>query len=105
MGRARGAGLRGGVVAGVDAGAVLDQLAQLVRVRRALDGDLHRDEPLVVERGERLVEGLHAVLALTRLHHRVNLVHLVLADEVADGGVRDEDFQRHRAAAAVGARD
>ncbi len=83
---------------------MLDQLAQLVRVRGALHRHVERDEALVVERGERLIEGLHPVLALPRLHHRVNLVHLVLADEVADGRVRDEDFQTHRAPAPVGAR-
>src|SRR5919107_589828 len=91
--------------AGVDARAVLDQLAQLVGVRRALHRDLDRDEALVVERGERLVEGLHAVLALARLHHRVNLVNLVLADEVAYGRVGHEYFERHAAPAPVGARD
>jgi len=102
--RARGA--RGGAgAAGVDAGAVFDQLAQLIGVRATLHGHVHRDEPLVVERGERLVEGLHAVLALAGLHHRVNLVDLVLADQVADGRVGDEDLQGHRAAPAVGARD
>src|SRR5215212_5757319 len=95
----------GGAVACVDARAVLDQLAQLVRVRRPLHRHLDGDEALVVERGERLVEGLHAVLALAGLHHRVNLVHLVLADEVADGRVGDENFERHRATAAVRARD
>src|SRR5215204_3053525 len=95
----------GGAVAGVDARAVLDQLAQLVGVGGPLHRRLDGDEPLVVERGQRLVEGLHAVLALAGLHHRVDLVHLVLADEVADGRVGDEYLQRHRAPAAVGARD
>ncbi len=98
------AGRGGSAVARVDARAVLDQLAQLVGVRRTLHRHLDGDEPLVVERGERLVQGLHAVLALSGLHHRVNLVHLVLADEVADGRVRDEDFERHAAPAPVGTR-
>lgn len=59
----------------------------------------------MVERRERLVEGLHAVLALSRLHHRVDLVNLVLADEVTYRGVGHEDFERHAAASAVGAGD
>src|SRR5205085_1470073 len=65
----------------------------------AIDGD----DALVVERGERLVERLHAVLALAGLHHRVNLVHLVLADEVAYGRVGHENLQRHDATAPVSA--
>ncbi len=43
---------------------------------------------LEVEVGQALVEGLHAVLGLAGLHHAVDLVDLVLADQVADRRVR-----------------
>ncbi len=52
------------------------------------------------ERGERLVERLHPVLVLSGLHHRVDLVELVLADEVPDRGRRDEDLHREAPALA-----
>src|ERR1043165_5672560 len=61
----------------VDAGTTIDQLAQLIDIRRTLQRRLHIDLALVIQRGQRLIESLHAVLVLARLHHRVDLVHLV----------------------------
>jgi hypothetical protein len=52
---------------------------------------------------QRVVHRLHAVL-LSGLHHRVDLVHLVVADEGPDGWRRDEDLGSHRAAAPLGPR-
>src|SRR6266513_1119318 len=86
------------------AGAAGDHLLQLVGVRRARQRHLQRNLFLEVERGQRLVEGLHPVLRLSGLHHRVDLVDLVLADEIADGRVRHEDLHGHHAAVAVGLR-
>src|SRR5436305_2904316 len=87
---------------GVEAGgAAVDDLLQLVRIGRAGEGRLQRDQPLEVQGGQRLVEGLHPVLGLAGLHHAVDLVHLVLADQVADGGAGDQDLNRHRATLAL----
>ena len=44
--------------------------------------------PALDQRRERLVQRLHAELRLADLHLRVDLVDLVLADQVPDGGVR-----------------
>ena len=46
-----------------------------------------------------LVQGLHAVL-LSGLDGRVHLGHLVLSNQVADGGCTDHDFVRSDASAA-----
>ena len=63
-----------------------------------------RDLAFVIKRGQRLIEGLHSVLVLAGLHHRVDLVDLVFADQVSDGAVGNQDFERHRAAASFSAR-
>ena len=60
-----------------------------------------RDLLAHVQRRQRLVERLHAELLLAGLHRRVDLVDLVLADQVADGGRRHQDLQRHDAPAAA----
>ena len=73
----------------------VDDLLQLVRVGRARERRLQGDHALEVERRQRLVERLHAVLGLAGLHHAVDLVHLVLADQVADRRVGDQDLHRH----------
>ncbi len=52
----------------------------------------------MVKRRERLVERLHPVLGLTRLHHRIDLMNLVLTDQIADRGIRHQDFHRHDSA-------
>src|SRR6185503_3258184 len=49
---------------------------------------------------ERVVQRLHAVL-LSRLHRRLDLVHLVVADQGADRGRTDHDFRGHDAAASL----
>ncbi len=69
----------------------------------AVESGLQGDQAFEVQGGERLIEGLHAVLRLPGLHHAVDLVHLVLADEVADGGVGNEDLHRERPPLAGGA--
>src|SRR5688572_6502550 len=83
-------------------GSPVDDLLQLVGEGRAVHRGLQRDQALEVEGGERLVVGLHAVLRLAGLHHAVDLVHLVLADQVADRRVGDQDLQRQGAPLAVG---
>ena len=75
-------------------GASLDHHAELVGLERAPHGLFERDEPPRVEREERLVQRLHAVLVLADLHRAVDLVDLVLADQVPDGGVRDQHLDR-----------
>src|SRR5262249_55542721 len=57
--------------------AARDHLLQLVGIRGARERDLERDQFPEVERGQRLVEGLHPVLGLAGLHHRIDLVDLV----------------------------
>lgn len=47
----------------------------------------------MIESGQSLIEGLHAVLVLTGLHHRIDLMDLVFADQVSDGGVGDQDLK------------
>src|SRR3954466_1364679 len=54
-----------------------------------------------VELEQGIVHGLHAEL-LARLHGRVDLVNLVVADERADGGRCHHDFGGHAAAPAFG---
>ena len=73
--------------------AAAEHVAQLVGVGGAAEGLVQRDEPLLHEGRQRLVDGLHAVLLLADLHLRVDLVDLVLADQVPDGGVGDHDLQ------------
>src|SRR5690606_978130 len=60
---------------------------------------LARDHAALDQVLEVLVEGHHAVL-LAGLDRRVHLRHLVLADQVADGGDADHDFPGRGAAAA-----
>src|SRR3954453_16160578 len=79
------------------------QAAQLLGGRgtrlRELAGDLLAPHQV----GERGVHRLHAVLA-TGLEHRVDLVGLALADQVADGRRGDEHLGGADAARAVGCR-
>src|SRR6185503_8415747 len=62
-----------------------DQILKLVGVRRTSHRHLERYLLLEVQAHKRLVEGLHPELLLPGLHHRVNLVDLVLANQIADG--------------------
>src|SRR5262249_35857118 len=77
---------------------------ELLRIGGARHRLLERDLTAQKQRRQRLVERLHAVLALSDLHLRVDLMQLVLADQVSDGRVRDQDLERHHAARAGGAR-
>src|SRR5690606_9075003 len=87
------------------AAAALDQVLQLLHVVAARHRVVEADQPPLVERRERLVHGLHPVLVLADLHLRVDLMDLVLADQVADRGVRDHQLDREHAARAVRARE
>ena len=58
----------------------------------------------MVESGQRLIEGLHTVLVLTGLHHRVDLMDLVFADQVSDSGIGNKYLEAHYSAAAFSAR-
>src|SRR6185503_4184323 len=91
-------------VARVDAGATIDQLAQLVDVRRTLHGGIQSDLALVIERGQCLVESLHAVLVLASLHHRIDLVDFVFTNQISNSALRHEDLERHRTSASFSAR-
>src|SRR5688572_6355055 len=88
--------------AGHDARATVDHFLQLFAVRRRVHRDIERDLAPEIQRRERLVHGLHAELFLPGLHRRINLVHLVFANQVADAGGRHQDFERYDAALAVG---
>ena len=52
------------------------------------------------QRRERLVKCLHSEFILPGLHHRIDLVDLVFADQVADSGVWHQYFESHYAAVA-----
>ena len=71
------------------------------RIARPLQRRLQRDLLLEIGRGQRLIKRLHAELILTGLHGRIDLVNLVLANQIADRGVGDEDFHDHGASLAV----
>ena len=81
----------------------LEQAEQLVRVARAVERDLGRDRPAQDELGKRLLHRLHPARG-AGLHHRVDLLDLALADQVADGVVGEQDLERRDAALAVGGR-
>src|SRR6267143_2452824 len=80
------------------AGSGGEDVAQLVRIGAAGHRLLEGNETLLHQRRQRLVEGLHAELRLADLHRGVDLVDLVLADQVPDGGVGDHDLDRQHAA-------
>ena len=63
---------------------------------------LPRNLPLVEQRGERLIEGLHAMNILSRLHHRIDLMNFVFTDQVSNRRIGNQDFHRQRSAAAIG---
>ena len=97
-------GLCGSTITCVEARPAFDELFQLVGIRRTLHGNIERDLSLVNEGRKRLVEGLHSELVLPRLHHRVDLVDLVLADQVSNSRVRHQDLEGHHAAVTGGLR-
>ena len=89
--RARGAA----VVAAREPVEVLDVVA-------LVQAGLVRDLPGLDQVGQVLVHGVHALLG-AGLHGRVDLVRLALADQVADGGRRDQHLGRDGTARRVGA--
>src|SRR6185369_14573537 len=68
--------------AGDHADAAIDHVLQFVAIRRGAHRRLHRDQPFLIETGERLVRGLHAHLFLAGLHRAVDLMHLVVTNQV-----------------------
>src|SRR5262249_10846183 len=86
----------------IQARPTIDELLQFVGIGGTRERNLERDQPPVVERGERLIESLHPELGLPRLHHGIDLVDLVLSDQVANRGVGHEDFHRHDAPFSAG---
>src|SRR5262245_55893199 len=67
--------------------APVDHVLELVRIRRTGKGRFETDLLRKMGICQALVERLHAGLAGAGLHRRVDLVDLVLANQVADGGV------------------
>src|SRR5436309_1138977 len=84
------------------ASARVVHVLQRGRLRGAVVGVLRAGLLGEMAAGDGLVEGLHPVFLLAGLHGRVDLVDLVLAEEVPDGGVWDE--KRHSEAAPSAAR-
>src|SRR5690348_1326061 len=79
----------------------IDQVLQLVGIRRPRHRGFQRDGLLEVGIGKALIERLHAGLPRSRLHRRIDLVDLVFADQVANSGRGNQDLHHHRAAAAI----
>ncbi len=82
----------------------LDHLCELLRHRRGAQRLVHGDGSAEVVLQQGLVHGLHPGPLLARLHHAVDLVQLVLADQVPDGRVGDHDLQHQHAPLSVGSR-
>ena len=91
-------------VAGIKSRPTFDQLFQLIDIGRSLHSCIHCDRTLVIESRERLIEGLHAKLVLTGLHHRVDLMDFVFANQVSNGGVGNQYLKRHGATGSFGPR-
>jgi hypothetical protein len=95
--------LAGGVGGGADA---LDAQAEFVWIGRARQGLLESDELFAVQIEERLIEGLHAVLAGAGGDGVVNEASFVRVDDaIANIGGGDHDLDRGDAAGVVGAAD
>src|SRR5271157_4973451 len=77
-----------------------EQPPELLRRRRAGFGELAGDLALAHERGQRGIHRLHA-RRRAGLQHRVDLVCLALADQVAHGRIGHEHLAGHHAAGAV----
>ena len=56
-------------VVGVEAGSSIDQFLQFIGVRGPLHCRVQGDLAFVIERCQRLIESLHAILVLAGLHH------------------------------------
>src|SRR5690606_35209388 len=76
------------------------ELLELLGAVRVRAGIVERDEIASIELVDRLIHGLHAE-APARLDDRVQLVHLVVADESANGGRRDHDLDREHAPSSI----
>src|SRR5437899_4565650 len=55
----------------------------------------------MIEGGQGLVESLHSVDILARLHHRIDLMNFIFSDEVSNGRVRNQNLHRQSSTAAV----
>ena len=77
---------------GSEASSSIGHVLELVSVRGHGEGDLKTALLLEVQSRQRLVERLHSVLFLARLHRRVDLVNLILSDEVSDSGIRHQNL-------------
>src|SRR5882724_2954285 len=77
-----------------------DELRGPARTREA---DFQLDDAARDQIRQRLLHRLHAA-ARVRLHHRIDLLDFALADEVADGVVRQQDLERRNASLSVGRR-
>src|SRR5205085_8436126 len=90
-----------------DVGGRLNALqleAELVRVRRAAQRFVERDQSVLIQRIERLIERLHAVLRRALRDRVLDQLRLFFVlNAVSDIGGRDEHLRRRNAAEAVGA--
>src|SRR5580704_9188402 len=82
----------------------VDHVLKFVRIGRARKRHVQSNGFREISIRQTLIERLHARESGPGLHRGVDLVNLVLADEVADGGSGDKNFHHHRASAPVGAR-
>src|SRR5947209_7768610 len=99
----RGSGRLGhpGGAGRTQSGAAIDHFLQFVLVAGAHQRSFNRDLLLEVRCRQRLVESLHTELFLPGLHGGINLVNLVFADQVANGGIGHHDFHAHGPALVV----
>src|SRR6266536_1702493 len=84
------------------ASAARDHFLQLVLVAGAGERGFYGDLLLEIGGRQRLVERLHAELLLAGLHGRVDLVNLVFPDQVADGGIGNQNLHTHGPSLIVG---
>src|SRR5712692_2772126 len=81
----------------------LEHTDELCRPARTRETHLELHDATRDQIRQRLLHRLHAA-ARVRLHHRVDLFDLALADEVAYGVVRQQHFERRDASHSVGGR-
>src|SRR6185312_16079829 len=84
--------------------STVNNVLQFVRHGRALQRCFQRDLLLEIERGKRLVKGLHSKPVLAGLHGGINLVNFVFTNQVAHGGVGNKDLHGHHATISSHAR-
>src|SRR2546425_4611636 len=73
---------------------------ELRRPTRTREPRLEGDDATLNQIGERLLHCLHAAAGV-RLHHRIDLLDLALADEVPDRVVRQQDLECGNASQSV----